>query len=271
MQNSLMIYANHNIDFSSKNYEKIAKSIKIELGNLKIENLEKLKSIKLNLLVEAEPEKKEHYQQAMKLSSTSGWISHIKSNKNYKYIVFEGICFFSFHVTDKHIQFFDIVSKYDYWFRMEDNNRCILRNFIFQIITALDGTFAVYISDNGKTKDLYEEIKLFDKKSMEQITNELKMKYGEIENSIDDYEQKEKYCSIELPPYFIDYFEEIKKNPLTWDDIENSLRNSIRNAPGETDQEKLDYFKKKIIGHLDKQQEEIEKKNIIPFPVKGKK
>ncbi len=54
---------------------------------------------------------------------------------------------------------------------------------------------------------------------------------------------------------------------LTWDDIEKNLRDSIRNSPGKTDAEKLEYFKKKIIGHLDGLQAEEDKK-IIPFPKK---
>jgi len=55
--------------------------------------------------------------------------------------------------------------------------------------------------------------------------------------------------------------------PLTWTDIEISLKNSIANSPGETDAEKLAYFKKKIISHLDTLQDEEDKK-IIPFPKK---
>jgi len=59
------------------------------------------------------------------------------------------------------------------------------------------------------------------------------------------------------------------KKPLTWTDIENSLRNSITNSPGGTDPEKLAYFKKKIIAHLDTLQEEEDKK-VIPFSTRKK-
>ena len=52
---------------------------------------------------------------------------------------------------------------------------------------------------------------------------------------------------------------------LTWIDIENNLRASLQNSPGETEAEKLAYFKKGILGHLEKLQEEEEKK-IIHFP-----
>jgi gas vesicle protein len=55
----------------------------------------------------------------------------------------------------------------------------------------------------------------------------------------------------------------------TWQDIENSLKNSVQNSPEETDPEKLAYFKNKILAHLDNLQAEEDKK-IIPFP-KGKK
>jgi hypothetical protein len=55
------------------------------------------------------------------------------------------------------------------------------------------------------------------------------------------------------------------KKPLTWAEIENILRNSIANSPGETNEEKLACFKKKIIDHLDTLQEKQDKK-IIPFP-----
>jgi len=56
--------------------------------------------------------------------------------------------------------------------------------------------------------------------------------------------------------------------PLTWTDIENNLRNSQNGV--ETDQEKLEYFKKQILDHLDKLQEKEDKK-IIPFPQKEAK
>ena len=60
---------------------------------------------------------------------------------------------------------------------------------------------------------------------------------------------------------------EKQKKPMTWTDIEVMLKNSIENAPGETDEEKLAYFKKKIHGHLDNLQAEEEKK-IVLFPKK---
>jgi hypothetical protein len=55
------------------------------------------------------------------------------------------------------------------------------------------------------------------------------------------------------------------EKPLTWADIENSFKNSIRQSPGETDNEKLDYFKKKILAYLDNLQAEQDKK-VISLP-----
>ena len=60
-----------------------------------------------------------------------------------------------------------------------------------------------------------------------------------------------------------------EKKPLSWTDIENILKNSIQNSPGETDAEKLAYFKGKILAHLDNLQAEEDKK-ILPFPQKTK-
>ena len=57
---------------------------------------------------------------------------------------------------------------------------------------------------------------------------------------------------------------------LTWDDIENQLRNSEKDSSDVTDEEKLNYFKKKILDHLDNLQQEVDKKKIIPFPTKPK-
>ena len=57
------------------------------------------------------------------------------------------------------------------------------------------------------------------------------------------------------------------KKPVTWTDIENNLRNSMQNGPVETDEEKLAYFKEKILNHLDNLEKEEDKK-IIPFPKK---
>jgi hypothetical protein len=59
-----------------------------------------------------------------------------------------------------------------------------------------------------------------------------------------------------------------EKEPMTWTDIEIALKNSIQSSPGKTDEEKLAYFKKRIIDHLDNLQVEEDKK-ILPFP-KGK-
>jgi len=50
---------------------------------------------------------------------------------------------------------------------------------------------------------------------------------------------------------------------LTWDDIENFLKNSTRDGAGEGDGEMLAYFKQKILNHLDALQKKDEK--IIPF------
>ena len=58
------------------------------------------------------------------------------------------------------------------------------------------------------------------------------------------------------------YFE---KKPVTWEDIEDTLKGSMNSNLDETDDEKLEYFKSKLIEHLDKLQAEEDKK-IIPFP-----
>jgi len=60
-----------------------------------------------------------------------------------------------------------------------------------------------------------------------------------------------------------------KEKPLTWTDIEISLKNGIQNSPGETEAEKLAYFKKQILSHLDNLQAEEDKK-VIPFPQKNR-
>jgi hypothetical protein len=57
------------------------------------------------------------------------------------------------------------------------------------------------------------------------------------------------------------------KPDLTWDDIERDFRESLKNSPGESDQEKLDYFKKKLLRHLDTLQA-AEDKKIKPFPIR---
>jgi len=58
------------------------------------------------------------------------------------------------------------------------------------------------------------------------------------------------------------------KKPVSWTNIEIALKNSMQNSPGETDAEKLAYFKKQILAHLDNLQAEEEKK-VIPFPSKN--
>jgi hypothetical protein len=58
-----------------------------------------------------------------------------------------------------------------------------------------------------------------------------------------------------------------EKKPMTWTDIEISLKNNLANSPGETDEGKLAYFKKGILDHLNILQAEEDKK-IIPFPRK---
>jgi hypothetical protein len=51
---------------------------------------------------------------------------------------------------------------------------------------------------------------------------------------------------------------------LSWLDIETALKNGIQNSPGETDSEKLGYFKEKIVSYLDNLQAE-EGKKVISF------
>jgi len=270
MQNSLIIYADHNIDFSSNDYEKIANKIKNKLNSIKLENLDKLKTLKLSEWDEAETVKKDRKQKEILNSTSTEWHFWIDDyNSNYKKIVFEGVYTIFFYVTDKHIEFFEHGGRYIYWFGMEEYIRKVLRNFMYQIITTLGGTLALYISDQGDTKDLYDEINSYDKKYMEQIINELVEKYGEIKEGVDDYKPLENGNYIEPPPYFIDYFNDIKmkNNSMTWEDIENNLKASKSNS-GNEDKEKLEEFKRKIIGHLDNLQKEIEVKNIIPFPKK---
>jgi len=59
------------------------------------------------------------------------------------------------------------------------------------------------------------------------------------------------------------------EKPITWSDIENSLNESIKNGNGDTDAEKLEYFRNKILGHLDNLQKD-ENKKIIQFPKSAK-
>jgi len=58
-----------------------------------------------------------------------------------------------------------------------------------------------------------------------------------------------------------------EEKPFSWEDVEDILKNT---TPSGTDDEKLAYFKSKIIGHLNNLQAEEDKK-IIPFPNKNKK
>jgi len=57
------------------------------------------------------------------------------------------------------------------------------------------------------------------------------------------------------------------KKPITWEDIEDNLKNNIKNNPYEAYDEKLEYFKSKILDHLDNLQSEEDKK-IISFQKK---
>jgi hypothetical protein len=60
-----------------------------------------------------------------------------------------------------------------------------------------------------------------------------------------------------------------KKKETTWSDIENTMRNIEPGTSLEQDKDKLEYFRQKILGHLDNLQAE-EDKNVIPFPEKSK-
>ena len=51
---------------------------------------------------------------------------------------------------------------------------------------------------------------------------------------------------------------------MTWTDIEVMLKNSLASNPGETEEEKLAYFKKGILDHLQTLQAEEDKK-VLPF------
>ena len=81
-----------------------------------------------------------------------------------------------------------------------------------------------------------------------------------------DTEQIKKIIDNSIPKQITDVAKAGEK-PLSWTDIEISLKNSLSNSPGETDEEKLAYFKKGILDHLNILQAEEDKK-IIPFPRK---
>ena len=58
-----------------------------------------------------------------------------------------------------------------------------------------------------------------------------------------------------------------KKKETTWSDIVNTMRNIEPETNSEQDKDKLEYFRQKILGHLDNLQAEEDKK-VIPFPEK---
>ena len=60
-----------------------------------------------------------------------------------------------------------------------------------------------------------------------------------------------------------------EKKPFTWEDFEKTYE-ELKNNPIDTDNEKLEYFKKKILGHLDELHKKEVDEKIIPFPKKKK-
>ena len=92
---------------------------------------------------------------------------------------------------------------------------------------------------------------------------------GEI-TSYEGYEMTRKQFAEAYPQVglSLDGISKAKNNSqdkkTTWEDIENTLKN-IQGSPVETDAEKLAYFKRKILSHLDNLQAEEDKK-ILPFP-----
>jgi hypothetical protein len=61
-----------------------------------------------------------------------------------------------------------------------------------------------------------------------------------------------------------------EKKTMTWTDIENIQRSITQSGHVETDAEKLSYFKKEIIDHLENLQAEEDKK-ILPFPEENRR
>jgi hypothetical protein len=105
----------------------------------------------------------------------------------------------------------------------------------------------------------------FDRKTLESAMKALKM--FAAENLVINNTE----ASLRPNPFQLFYTKDKEQDekPLTWLGIENSLRNSIQNSPGETEEKKQAYFKNKIIARLDNLQAE-EKKKVVSFPKKKK-
>ena len=58
-----------------------------------------------------------------------------------------------------------------------------------------------------------------------------------------------------------------KKKSFTWEDLEKPVE-EFKNNPIEKDNEKLEYLRKKILGHLDELQKKEEKDNRFPKNLK---
>jgi len=208
----IAVFANHKIDFSTSDKNITAKTIKVVLDNLTINNLYEIKT-QIRSYYDWEGYNDEiRNDWYKKIDNWAGneWNYYMDDDwENSIKINFHGPFNLNISFTNNIIQFYDPGYRYFTFFGMDKKYRVEWRKYYYQVISQFGGCFALYLPDQGEVATEFTE-KIWDYDTdLDLIIKGLIEKYGENKIGIDDFPVDEN-DSVDPPYYFIDYFEGLK-------------------------------------------------------------
>jgi hypothetical protein len=212
MGTDVAIFANHKIGFSNSDKNITANNIKTLLDNLTIKNLSEIKSSIRSYYdwQGYDDEIRNEWHEKIDNWKGNDWDYYIDDNwEDCTKINFYGPYNFIISFTNNNIQFNDPGYRYSTFFGMDKKHRIEWRKYYYQVISLFGGDFALYLPDQGDVAAEFTE-KIWDYDlDLNSVKKDLIEKYGENKFGIDDFPTDEDDF-VELPYYFIDYFEDIK-------------------------------------------------------------
>jgi len=232
MGTDLCQYGNHKINFFNRNYEDIAKEIKIKLDNYQFTNEEYLKY----LVIKQEEEyinspyfkdKEYHYERLNRYKNQNKWewkyflIEEEDDENDAMEIEFHGFLDFILSFSYNSIYFSDPPFRYRNWFDVDERLRNEWREYMCQIIKLFGGDRVIYLPDQGADHylDKFDQLPFI---TFEEIENELIKEYGKNDKKLGNITNEDDIW------YYIDDFDGLDIiNKLTFEEFKNWLEGKL--------------------------------------------
>jgi hypothetical protein len=218
-------YGNHKINFNNRDYEDIARKIKVKLDTLQISNVEYLRFLVIYDL-ESSIKFFRRSSEAEILEKIKEYKGTIKKEWNYfitdyndykkddeddtydnicKEITFRGLFDFELTFTYSSIYFWDSTFRFRNWFDINKNLRDEWRKYMYQIITLFGGDRVIYLPDQGADHflDKFDQLPVI---SFDEIEKEIINEYGENEKTLENFTEEDSIW------YYIDNFNDLEMN-----------------------------------------------------------